>query len=530
MSARQLPERPNLEQLKRQAKDLLHSVRQRDPAALERARALPSFSSEPDDRLTRAFALHDAQSLVAREHGFDSWNVLRDHVESATLEFGAAVGEFIAAATDGRPDRAERLLEMHPGIARANLYTALLLGDAAAVHAHLARDPALAATPGGARDWQPLHYVCYTAVGTRTPERESGLVAIAKQLISLGADPDLRFPWRHHEVYRPVLWGAVCSVRSLPLARALLEAGADPGDGVTLTISASGGDIAALELLHQFGVDPDGPWATDGSTALYAMLHWSENADGARWLIEHGADADPVFAQNGATPLHVVAERWSTDLAELLVSRGADIGRRRADRRTPYAVAVLSGNEAVAEWLRAQGSPTDVPEVDRLVAAGSRGELAAVRAMLAARPELRREIGPEHYGTLYRAAERNEVKALEGLLACGLDPNRGDESMEMNALHKASMAGWPDAVRVLLAHGASVSARDREFHATALVAAAEGSRHAHAGRDHAAVGRILLDAGSPVDWSEEEGGEPSEGIREIIAVWQAAAVGESVVT
>lgn len=527
MTARQLPERPNLEQLKRQAKDLLHSVRQRDAAALERARALPAFASQSDDAIARAFALHDAQSLMAREHGFDSWNDLRAYIESATLEFTAAVDLFLAAATDRRRDRAERLLELHPGIARANLYTALLLGDAATVDAHLTREPALATAPGGVRGWQPLHYVCHTAAGARTPERERGLVAIAKRLIALGADPNLRFPWRHHEVYRPVLWGAVCTVRSLPLARALLEAGANPNDGVTLTIAASG-DIAALELLHEFGADPNGPWATDGSTALYAMLHWSEIADGARWLIEHGADVDPVFAQNGETPLHVVAELWGTDLAEALVSRGADIGRRRADRRAPYAVAVLSGNDAVAEWLRSRGAPTDVPEVDRLVAAGSHGDLAAVRTMLAARPELRSEIGPEHYGALYRAAERNDVAALEGLLACGLDPNRGDESMEMNALHKAAMAGWPDAVRVLLAHGASVSARDREFHATALVCAADGSRHARARSDHAAVGRILLDAGSPVDWAESL--EQSESILEIIAAWRAAAEGTSAVT
>lgn len=525
MTARQLPERANLDQLKRQAKDLLHEVRAHSATAIARARTLPAFIAHPDDQITRTFALHDAQSVLAREHGFDSWNALREQVESVTLDFGAAVDEFIAAATDGRRDRAERLLELHPGVARANLYTALVLGDAATAGAHLTRDPALATAPGGPRGWQPLHYVSYTSVGARTPEREHGLVAIARQLIALGADPDLRFPWRHHEVYRPVLWGAVCSTRSLPLARALLEAGANPDDGVTLTISASAGDIAALELLLEFGADVDGPWGTDGSTALYAMLHWSENPAGARWLIEHGADADAVFAQNGETPLHLVAARWNTDLAELLVKHGANIGRRRADRRTPYAVAVLSGNVAVAEWLRAHGAPTDVSEVDRLVSAGSRGDLAAVRTMLAARPALRSEIGGEHYGALYDAAERNDVKAIEALLACGLDPNRGDESMDMNALHKASMAGWPDAVRVLLAHGASVAARDREFHATPLVAAAEGARHAREGRDHAAVGRMLLDAGSPLDWAES--GEPSESILEIIEAWRTEATREA---
>ena len=82
MTARQLPERPNLEQLKRLAKDLLHSARARDRAALTRFRILPSFERRSDDELERApVALHDAQSVVAREYGFDSWPKLQSHVK-----------------------------------------------------------------------------------------------------------------------------------------------------------------------------------------------------------------------------------------------------------------------------------------------------------------------------------------------------------------------------------------------------------------------------------------------------------------
>jgi hypothetical protein len=81
------------------------------------------------------------------------------------------------------------------------------------------------------------------------------------------------------------------------------------------------------------------------------------------------------------------------------------------------------------------------------------------------------------------------------------------------------MAGRPDAVRVLLARGASPDVRDREFHGQPLVWAAEGSRsHGERAQDYAEVGRLLLDAGSPVAW--EPGDEPSEGIVEILAEWQ----------
>ncbi|HEV3057076.1 MAG TPA: ankyrin repeat domain-containing protein [Vicinamibacterales bacterium] len=519
MAALQLPERPSLEQLKRQAKDLLHSARAGELGALGRFRILPAFARRSDADLGRAaIALHDAQSVIAREYGLDSWNALRERVEELAFGFETAVDQFVEAATGGRRDRAERLLTLHPGIANATFYTALLLGDAAAVDARLAAAPALATAPGGPRGWEPLHYVCYSAVGRGTSSREAGLVAVARRLIALGADANLRFPWLHHGVRRPVLWGAVCAVRSLPLAKALLEAGADPSDGVTLPLAAGDGDVAALALLHAHGANVDRPWATDGAAPLYAILHWAKTADGPRWLLEHGATPDPVFAATGETPLHVVAASWGTELAEQLVSRGADVDRRRADGRTPYAVAELNGNRAVAEWLEAHGAASDTSDVDRLVAMCSRGDGAGASAMLERHPGLRAEIRAEHYGALYRAAERNDTAALETMMACGFDPNRGDESIGKTALHVAAMEGWPDAVRVLLSHGASVSVRDREFRAQPLIWAAEGSRTSREGRDHAAAGRLLLDAGSPTEW--ETGAEPSEAILEIVNAWR----------
>jgi ankyrin repeat protein len=488
MAARQLPPRPNLEQLKRQAKELLQAG--------------------------KAPALHDAQTLIAREYGFASWNKLRDHVEAVTLEFDAAVNEFLEAATDGRRDRAERMLALHPKIVAANLHTALVLGDADGVQARLERDPSLATKPGGPRGWQPIHYVCYTALG----DRATGLAAIARQLIALGVDPNTRFPWLHHNVYRPVLWGASRVAQSLPLVVALLHAGADPNDGVTLPLAASAGDIPVLETLLSHGANVDQAWATDGATSLYAILNWSRTPDGAVWLLEHGADPNAVFVENGETPLHVVARAWDVPLAAAMVARGADIERTRADGRTPYAVAELNGNRAVADWLVAQGAAPELSEVDRLVAACSRGDRKAAEALLATNPGLRDEITDDHYIAFHQAAERNDLRALEAMLACGFDPNRPDVGIGKTVLHTAAMEGWPDAVRVLLAHGASVHVRDREFKGQPLIWAAEGSRQGREGRDFAAVGKLLLEAGSPVEWETTD--EPAEGILAIVAAWR----------
>ena len=64
MSA-QLPDRPNLDHLKKLAKSLLHAAREGDLSALERFAALPAFAGRPLQNGT-SLALHDAQSVIAR--------------------------------------------------------------------------------------------------------------------------------------------------------------------------------------------------------------------------------------------------------------------------------------------------------------------------------------------------------------------------------------------------------------------------------------------------------------------------------
>src|SRR5258706_2398186 len=83
---RELPAHPSLEHLKSQAKDLLDAYQRRDPEALRRIReALPAAHGAEDSRLAAMkLALHDAQSVIAREHGAESWNELRALVEART--------------------------------------------------------------------------------------------------------------------------------------------------------------------------------------------------------------------------------------------------------------------------------------------------------------------------------------------------------------------------------------------------------------------------------------------------------------
>src|SRR5262245_39735683 len=106
MPSRELPARPNLEQLKKQAKSLLDAARSGEPDALVRFAILPSLTGKSAEAIGASdLALHDAQSAIAREYGFPSWNALREEVESRAMSFDAAVDEFIRCATAGATGR-----------------------------------------------------------------------------------------------------------------------------------------------------------------------------------------------------------------------------------------------------------------------------------------------------------------------------------------------------------------------------------------------------------------------------------------
>lgn len=99
---RRLPEQPNLEQLRKQAKDLLESYRAGERAAVEEVQQFEH------DAQSASFALHDAQLVLARAYGYESWPKLKAFVD------GVNVKELAEAVKCGDVSRVRVLLNARP--------------------------------------------------------------------------------------------------------------------------------------------------------------------------------------------------------------------------------------------------------------------------------------------------------------------------------------------------------------------------------------------------------------------------------
>jgi hypothetical protein len=111
-----LPARPSLEQLRKQAKELLRGYHSGATAAGERFRAISPRLADP--ARTEDVTLAEAQFVLAREYGFESWVKLVHHVEaiqsSGHLEQYEKLAMDFVAAYRGDADALQRLNDLFP--------------------------------------------------------------------------------------------------------------------------------------------------------------------------------------------------------------------------------------------------------------------------------------------------------------------------------------------------------------------------------------------------------------------------------
>ncbi|MGH9628303.1 MAG: ankyrin repeat domain-containing protein, partial [Bryobacteraceae bacterium] len=99
---RELREHPDINQLRRQAKELLEAFRAGDPDAVAEVNAY--YRNAGPEK----FALHDAQLVLARSCGFDSWPKLKAFVDGVTVKTLAD------AVRRGDTEKVRAMLDVRP--------------------------------------------------------------------------------------------------------------------------------------------------------------------------------------------------------------------------------------------------------------------------------------------------------------------------------------------------------------------------------------------------------------------------------
>ncbi|HKQ59820.1 MAG TPA: ankyrin repeat domain-containing protein [Candidatus Polarisedimenticolaceae bacterium] len=373
--------------------------------------------------------------------------------------------EFLEAAVwHGSLERAAAILAEHPEIASGDIYTAAVLGDDAAVRRFLAADPKLATAKSGAHGWEPLSYLCLSKYLRLDPARSDGFVRAATALLDAGADANTGF-WTtgEHPEFETALYGAAGVAHHPELTRLLLERGADPNDVEVAYHAPESDDNRALQLVVQTGKLT----ADSLATMLLRKADWHD-LDGARWLLEHGADPNRLTNWRFSA-LHQALRR-DNDLAivEAMLDHGADPALPNGvDGRTAISIAVRRGRADALDLFERRGIRIALEGVERLIAACARNDSTGVRAITGTEPHLVQQLLAEGGTLLAEFAGTANAAGVAQLLDLGVDvqaPYAGDGyfgiAKNSTALHVAAWRAWPAVVQLLIERGALLDLPD----------------------------------------------------------------------
>jgi ankyrin repeat protein len=297
-----LPARPDLEQLRHQAKDLLRCAQAGDPGASERIRAVSERQ-----------ILTSAQLALAREYGFSSWARLKTEVERRDILNSRDLS------------RVARLLVDHPELAVERMVNW-----------------------SDHKSANPLAYIAMIGFDHERlglPGDLPGTGEVARALIDAGAPVD----GPPDDAETPLMTAA--SYGDLEVARVLIGAGATidararpdsggvPG-GTALMHAAVFGMTEVLDLLADAGGQPHGiesaaaigdisDWLTPDTPLQARIRALGFAADHQRLnvideLIGHHTPVDAVDEMFGRQALRLAAQRGRPQSVQRLLSHGAD--------------------------------------------------------------------------------------------------------------------------------------------------------------------------------------------------------------
>jgi len=333
----QLPSRPDLEQARRQAKELLRAARSGNVESAARIAAV-------SDRQTLA----SAQLALACEHGFPSWSQLKREIERREILDDRDVGRLAALLADD-PKLATapmRRWRDHRGGPSPLGYTAMLRYD----------------TAGGV--WRDV----------------PGTGPVARLLLGAGAPVD----GEPDDSETPLITAA--SYGDADVARTLIEAGADLE---ARAADDAGGVPGGTALLHAavFGMTD----VVDVLVAAGAQVHGIEEAaaagDIADWLDEAPAEAR-------LRALVMASDHQRLDVIDQLIAAATPVdGTDPAFGGQPLRTAAGNGRPASVRRLLAHGADPSLPDDEGrtpldLSRLGDTPAHREVEAILAAPPEV----------------------------------------------------------------------------------------------------------------------------------------------
>jgi ankyrin repeat protein len=443
----------NLEQLRKQAKELVKAARAGDEDALARL-----GGREP--------ILARAQLVLAREHGYPSWPALVAAAE-------ASPDAFLRAATSGRRARAERMLAAKPELER-DPWVRLVLGREWRGDTNAA---------GGPLRWAPLVYACHSCFET---------TALGRELLSSGADPNGFFVNEYGRM--SALYGAAGVRHDPELTRALLEAGANPDDGESLYHAAYAESPECVRILLEHGA------TVNGSNAPAAAVD-ADHVEHLRLMLEAGGDPNEL-----ALVAHAVRRGCGVTMIELLAEFGADLDREGGETwrgnvplRTPYAHAVLRGRTEIAELLARLGARTELDPSDAWVAQLARGERPEGAPPAAFDVDMQEAV--------IQTALRVDADLVVDAVGVGFSGVVGG-SPEGTLLHHACWVGNLPVVEQLLDRGADPAAPSPADFESPLDWVVHASQYyGLSGRDYVGIADRLVAAGAPAVAKHPEAAE-----------------------
>jgi hypothetical protein len=488
--SRQLPEKPNLDDLKKQAKELLRDM--------------------------QAGKLADARHKLAIEYGFDSWANLKSHVEAMGLTPAQMLKAAVCACDAARVGD---LLERYPEL-RATINEPLA-DYAFGIHA------LFAAVQRSDRATVDVLLRAGANINQRTDWWAGGFgvlddcdPAMVEFLVQRGAVVDA------HAAAR---LGMLDTLREL-VARDASVVHAGGGDGQRPLHFASTVEIA--EYLLANGAEVDARDVDHESTAAQYMLrveqkrHYPrDRQDVARYLVARGCRTDILMAAAlGDVKLvqrHLDADAGcirmtvSDEWFPMLDARagGTIYIWKLGMHRSAHTVARDFGHKHVFQVLL-ERTPDDL----RLALACELGDEAAFHEFMLKHPGAAQRLSAADVRKLPNAAQNNNTQAVRLMLEAGW-PVDATGDAGATALHFAGFNGNTEMTRAILRFGPTLELKSRDHSDTALGWAIYGSGngwHRESG-DFVGTVKALREAGAELPEHAEEM-EPSEAVRAMLFV------------